>query len=248
MVVMSDPQYTMSLPVFSTGKSMMINVLADIVKIKTAYQEIHIIATREFGKALVIDGFMQAAESDHELYDMELLKLLREDSRKLLILGGGDGFIGVKALKLFPSTQITIVDIDEQVKNYCRQYLYITEEDKRLLEQIHFVHTDVIQFLRTDEQRYDGIICDLTDAPIGTKELKSFVDFYRDVLVAVQGKLSSTGWMSFQAGSREIHGTYIPARTILMELVLGYFNVVKESYVCIPSYGEEWSFLFAQNK
>lgn len=248
MVAMSNPQYTINLPVFSAGNTMKIDVLEDIVKTETPYQKIHIIDTREFGRALIIDGLMQAAESDHELYDLELLKLMREDHCKLLILGGGDGFIGIQALKLFPNAQITIVDIDEQVTNYCNQYLHTAEEDKRLLKQIRFMHTDAIQFLNTEEQRYDGIVCDLTDAPVGAKELESFTDFYRDILSAAQSKLSSTGWMSLQAGSKETHDMHIPARTILRELVSKYFNAVEESCVFIPSYGEEWSFLCAQNK
>lgn len=248
MVAMSSPQYTMSLPVFSTGNTMEIDVLEDIVKIETPYQEIHIVDTREFGKALVIDGLMQAAESDHGLYDVELLKLLRKNHCNLLILGGGDGFIGIQALKLFPNMQITIVDIDEQVTNCCNQYLHTTKEDKRLLEHIRFIHTDAIQFLKTEEQRYDAIVCDLTDAPVGTKEIENFTDFYRDTLNAAQSKLNNMGWMSFQSGSKETHDIHIPARTILRELVSKYFNAVEESCVFIPSYGEEWSFLSAQNK
>ena len=245
---MSSHQYIMNLPVFSTGNTMKINVLGDIVKIRTPYQKIHIVDTKEFGRALIIDDLMQAAESDHELYDLELLKLLQEDHLKLLILGGGDGFVGIQALKLFPNTNITIVDIDEQVTNCCNQYLHIAEKDECLLKRIRFIHADAIQFLKTVEQRYDGIICDLTDAPIGTKELESFTDFYRNILNAAQCKLISTGWMSFQAGSKETHNMHIPVRTILKELVSKYFNAVEESCVLIPSYGEEWSFLSAQNK
>lgn len=240
------PIDTMSLPVFSTGKNMEIDILENILEVETSHQKIDIVETKDFGKALIIDGLMQISESDHELYGTELLKLLKQGQNRLLILGGGDGYVGIQALKLFPNTQITVVDIDEQVTEYCNHYLHTTQEDKRYLEQIHFVHADAVQFLRNEENVYDGIVCDLTDAPVGTKKLESFTDFYRNILNDAQGKLSETGWMSFQSGSEETHKSHVPTRKMLRELVSNHFSVVEESFVFIPSYGEDWSFLFAQ--
>ncbi len=231
--------------IFSTGKRMPIHVTETYCDLKTTYHDFQIIGTREFGKCLIINDCIQTSETDHEMYDSEILVKLRLIDRKILILGGGDAYVATYALQVNPSLNITVVDIDEEITNACLNYLHTNQ--KYIREKISFVFLDALEYLKNSSESFDGIVCDLTDSPIGTNEKDEFTNFYHELLLLLSKRLNKYGWVSIQAGSTNVSEGYIPTIEILTELSSRIFKCVNQSSKYIPSYGEEWSFLFNEN-
>src|SRR5688572_3495170 len=87
------------IPCFN-GPPLIIPVKSQLHKGRSQFQEIAVYDTQEFGKCLLLDGSIQCTQSDHEQYDRIILKKLKPSDQRLLILGGGDGYIAETALKL----------------------------------------------------------------------------------------------------------------------------------------------------
>ncbi len=231
-----------NLPVFSTGSTMPVHVLETLCDKKSKYQQIEILDTLEFGKCLIIDGCMQTAETDHKLYDTHFLFPLDGNNKNILILGGGDGYIAMHVTKKHPHLNITVVEIDEDVIKLTGQYIHSND---RTYKSINFIVSDALLYLKNNNSKFDAILCDLTDTPVGTKEIDDFKAFYYKLLREIHRNLNIGGWVILQAGSTEVDNKYIPAIHILKKSLSDYFPDIKESSVYIPSYGEDWSFLYA---
>ena len=90
---------------------------------RSAFQLVEIYGTRDFGNCLVLDGFINLAESDLS-YTRNLMchgKYVYND-KEVLILGGGDGALLHELLKEKPKF-VTMVDIDEVVIRGCKEHM-----------------------------------------------------------------------------------------------------------------------------
>ena len=234
------------MPVFSTGGEMKIDVRSILAETKSEYQEILFIDTPIYGKCLVIDGIIQTSEYDHELYDRTMLSLLKAGDKKLLILGGGDGYVAQAALAINPDLCITVVDLDRAVVEGCK--LHLNQKvfgDPRI--ELHIENAvDFLEKTAKKRQRFDGIICDLTDAPMSTHDKKDFLKFYEKVISCCSIALKKNGWISMQAGASHVAFGHIDAVSTLSKLLGKQFKTVSRKDVLISSYGEENTFLFAQ--
>jgi len=219
-----------------------IKVKGLIHKAKTAYQNIAIYDTEEFGRCLLLDDVIQCSEKDHESYDRALLKRLRPTDKRLLILGGGDGYTAEMALKLNPEIEITVVDLDAGVVDACRQHLgQKVFEDPRL----KLVTADAFHFMKqADNGKYDGVVCDLTDFPVGYNDGK-FREFYASVFPLSKKVLKDGGWIGVYAGSRDaVFNRGMPIASALEEMLTGFFDRTERQEVLIPSFGEPVCFLY----
>ncbi|MEK9151519.1 MAG: methyltransferase [Patescibacteria group bacterium] len=212
------------------------------------FQDIAVFDTDEYGRCLVIDGVMQTAETDHSVYDRELLKLLQTSDRKILILGGGDGYVAEMALKLNESLDIKVVDIDVEVVQAAEHFL-----GQKIFhhEHVDLYVEDVFRFLeftvREINGHFDGIVCDLTDVPLGRKEQEGFEKFYNSIVSFSKDILKPEGWISVQGGASEVTSDFIDSAKILEHILKKNFSDVARSDVFIPSYGESCAFLFGKN-
>jgi spermidine synthase len=237
----------LELPIFSTGGKMKVAVNKIIDKTKSSFQDILIADSKEFGKCLIIDGVMQCAESDHETYDFELLKLLKKSDKKILVLGGGDGYVAEMILKLNPKAIVKIVDLDIEVVQSCQKKL-----GQKIFKdpRVRLYVGDAFHYLKFFNNRvngkFDGIVCDLTDSPIGRRNKKDFSRFYREIITLSKGVLKKSGWMSIQAGASKTNKYYINAIEILGKIMKDNFSNVKKTDIYIPSYGESCAFLFGK--
>jgi len=245
---MSKMEY-LSLPVFSTGKNMKVKIKKVLYKISSDFQDILVVDTEKYGKCLVIDGDMQCAETDHEIYDNEMLKLLKKEDKKILILGGGDGYVAKTALRKNKKVRVVLVDLDAEVINSCRKSLNGRAFGSKRLK---LCIGDAFYFLEANskekQNNFDGVVCDLTDAPIGRKDKASFVKFYRTIISDSYKILNSGGWISIQSGASKTEKGYLNAVGIIEKLLEKKFGEILRSDVYIPSYKEKWSFLFGRRK
>jgi spermidine synthase len=235
--------YFLSLPIFCDNSEMEIEVTETLYQTNSKFQDILIVNTPKFGKCLIIDGVMQSAESDHALYDHALLSQLRQNDRNILILGGGDGFIAETALNQNPTLRVTMIDLDPVVIQGAQLALgQKVFGDPRL----NLVIGDAVHFLKTDTAIYDGIVCDLTDTPIGTNsEREKFEAFFQEVIASAKERLDQDGWISIQAGATIATDKFIDEADIIGAILAEHFGHVSKADIHIPSYGETCSFLHA---
>ena len=225
------------------GKKISIKATGIIHKSRSAYQDIAIYDTEEFGRCLFLDDVIQCSEKDHEAYDRALLKRLRPSDRRVLILGGGDVYTAELALQLNPALEITMVDLDAEVVAACVQHLgQQVFADPRL----QLVTADALRFMeQVDSASYDGVVCDLTDFPVGYNDGK-FREFYAAVFPLSRKVLKDDGWIGIYAGSRDaVFSGDLPVTAALEEMLTGLFARVKKQEALIPSYGEPSNFLYA---
>ncbi|MGW8185182.1 MAG: adenosylmethionine decarboxylase [Candidatus Moraniibacteriota bacterium] len=237
----------LNLPVFCNGEAMKVEINSILHDKQSDFQKIVIADTKDYGKCLIIDGVMQTAESDHEIYDNQLLTKLKKNDKNILILGGGDGYVAQMAIKDNPNLEIDIVDLDVEVINSAKKFLNQEVFDNK---NIKLFIGDALHFLKTTDKSYDGIICDLTDTPIGTKQAaKEFNEFFNEIISLSKLKIEAGGWISVQSGaSCTVEGFTDEASIIEKILKQENFSNIGRSDVFIPSYGESCAFLFAQKK
>lgn len=216
------------------GPGFKIAVRSLIHREKSAYQDIAVYDTDPFGRCLILDGDIQTAETDHEVYDKVILKRLSAENSGMLILGGGDGYVAEMALKLNPQIGITLVELDGAVVRACKTHL---SQDIYDHPKVKLVVDDAFHFMeKAGNGGYDGIVCDLTDFPVGYNYGK-FRGFYEKVFTLSAKILKAGGWISVYAGNNA---------GVLAELLKKDYSAIEQMDISIPSFGECCSFLYGE--
>jgi spermidine synthase len=236
------------IPIFSTNKEIKIKIKNIIGKTKSDFQDILFLDTDEFGRCLVIDGIMQTAEKDHDIYDKTILKNLSKKNKNILILGGGDGYVAEMALKINSDLKIKVVDLDIEVVKGCEKHL-----DQKIFKnkKVHLYIEDAFNYLKNTAKhngKFDGVICDLTDEPIRKKDQKNFSKFYEEIISLSRNVLTENGWISLQAGASKVTSGHIDAVSIIKNILEKDFKNVSQVDAMIPSFGEKNAFLYANKK
>ena len=165
---------------------------------KSYYQQIEVFDSYEFGRVLVLDGYIMLTEKDEYIYHEMMVHVpmaCNPDIRRVLVIGAGDGGTVRELCRYDSITQIDMVEIDEQVVKVCKEYLPQTAcrlEDPR----VHIYYEDGLKFVRRVEDTYDLIIVDSTD-PFGPGEGLFTKEFYGNCYRA----LKEDGIMVYQHGS-----------------------------------------------
>lgn len=138
---------------------------------ESEFQRIDVFDSPEFGRFLVLDGYMMLTEKDEFIYHEMITHVpmaVHPHVRDVLVIGGGDGGACRELIRYGEIEHIDLVDIDEEVTKVCRKYLPFTAcglDDPRV--HVHF--EDGLKFIRTKSDAYDLIIVDSTD-PFGPGE------------------------------------------------------------------------------
>jgi spermidine synthase len=98
-------------------------------------------------------------------------------AKRVLIVGGGDGGMASEALKHDSVEQVTMVEIDGGVVEFCKQYLPGVSAGAFDDPRLDLVIADGAEFMKTNADLYDVIIVDSTD-PIGPGEVLFTDTFY----------------------------------------------------------------------
>lgn len=213
----------------------------------SAYQNIKILHSRQFGNILILNGDVNLAESDLA-YTQAIMGSGKENyaGKEVLILGGGDGGILFEVVKLKPK-MITMVEIDQLVIDGCRKHMRKTCGN--VLDNLkgncyEVLVEDCVPVLKKFAQEgrtFDYVINDLTAVPISTApEEDSTWEFLRLILDLSIKVLRPTGKYFTQgncANLTEALGQY--------EELLGRLSCrvdFSKEVVCVPSYMELWVF------
>ena len=82
--------------------------------------------TEQFGRVLVLDGMVQAAEGDEFIYHEMISHVALHTHpapRTVAVIGGGDGGAVREVLKHSSVEKVVLVEIDAQVIEAARKYL-----------------------------------------------------------------------------------------------------------------------------
>jgi len=156
-----------------------IKVDKHIFTAQSSFQRIDIFESQEFGRILVLDGFVMLTEKDEFIYHEMITHVpmaVHPAPQNILVIGAGDGGVIRELAKYDCVKSIDLVEIDEMVIEVSKKYLPKTAcclDDPRL--SIYF--QDGLKFIRNCEDKYDVIIVDSTD-PFGPGEGLFTKEFY----------------------------------------------------------------------
>lgn len=146
---------------------------------QSEFQRIDVFESPEFGRFLVLDGYVMLTEKDEFIYHEMIVHVpmaVHPNVKRVLVIGAGDGG-AVRELVKYPEIEhIDLVEIDEQVIQVCKGFLPGIA-CKLQDERVHIYYEDGLKFVRSKEDDYDLIIVDSTD-PFGPGEGLFTKEFY----------------------------------------------------------------------
>lgn len=204
---------------------------------KTEYQNLMIVETQEFGRALVLDGAVQTTERDEFIYHEMISQVAMHahpNPRRVLVVGGGDGGAVREVLRHAEVQTVDLVEIDRRVVEVCREYLpgiAAGYDDPRV--KMYFM--DGAEYVRTTQVKYDVVILDSSD-PIGPAGPLFGAPFYR----SVREILNDDGMMVAQAESPNIYPDEFRA---VYGNMTHTFPIAMAYLTAVPTYvGGFWAF------
>lgn len=207
---------------------------------KTTYQDMYIVETGAYGKALVLDGKWQSCTGDEFLYHEPLVHpamLLHGSPRKVLILGGGEGATAREVLRWRTVERAAMVDIDGDVVEACREHLVEMHQNAFDDPRLNLIIDDALNVLSTTGETWDVIISDLSD-PI--EDGPSFKLFTREYFEKAKGVLAPDGVFVLQAGPVAPAELGMHARLVCT--MKSVFDHVQSYTTSVPTYASAWGF------
>ena len=215
-----------------------------VVRKKTAYQEIIILKTFEYGNALMLDGCWMTSDRDEKYYHECLVHPALSNLSKIntvLIIGGGDGGTLRECLKYKDITAIDLVEIDEEVINLSKHFLKKVGGDSWLDKRLKINICDGYKWVKNIKNNYyDAILIDCSDPSDFANGLFS-TSFYKECKRILKEK----GILATQSESPESF------KKIHIEIIQSLKSIFKTSstmYAFVPFYPSGiWSWTFASS-
>lgn len=213
-----------------------------LASLKSDFQKIDVFDSPEFGKVLVIDGYVMLTEKDEFIYHEMISHVpmaVNPKIKKVLVIGAGDGGT-VRELTRYQSIErIDMVEIDKMVVDICKEYIPQTAskfDDSR----VNLYFEDGLKFVKTKENEYDLIIVDSTD-PIGPGVELFTIEFYENCHKALvdDGILVNQHESPYYTNDAQLmQKVHKKIKTV--------FPIAKVYQAHIPTYGSgHWLFGFA---
>lgn len=213
---------------------------------RTAFQDITIIDTHDYGKMLIIDGQPQSAEEDEAMYHEALVHpamMTHPDPRRVLIIGGGEGATLREVLRYASIEQAVLVDIDRELVELCKKFLPEWHQGSFYDPRVELLFADGRAYVEQTALRFDVIILDGCDAMDDSPAMSLYTEeFYRQV----QSKLAPGGMLVVQGMELctldyDEYKGHLEIRETLQRL----FPIVRTYLTFVPSFWTEWGFLIA---
>ncbi len=211
----------------------------------TAFQEIVIADSYNYGRILFMDGAVQSAAEDEALYHEMLVQpamLLHPNPRDVLIIGGGEGATLREVLAHRSVRSATMVDIDGEAVELCREFLPSWHRGAFEDSRTRLIYADGRAFVEASDDLYDVVIVDVVDMLENGPALRLYTRQFYEILrrrlrpqgiVMVQGlEFSFSDYKQHVALSRTL-------RTIFAE--------VHSLRVPVPSFLGSWGIIMASD-
>lgn len=212
---------------------------------RTAFQDVAILDTLEYGKMLVVDGRTQSAEEDEYIYHEALVHpamLAHPDPRRVLIIGGGEGAVLREVLRYRSVERVVMVDIDEELVELCQKLMPEWGEGAFQDPRAELVFADGKTYVEQADTVFDVIFVDICDALEEGPALSLYTEeFYR----LTREHLTPGGLLVLQA--MELSNLDFQDHLGVRDMLLRVFPVVRSYATFIPSFWAEWGFLTASD-
>ena len=211
-----------------------------ILKKKSKFQEIELVETQGHGKLLAHDGMIMVTEKDEFIYHDMIANVhlyTHPEPKNVLVIGGGDGGTVREVLKHPTVEKCTMVEIDGDVVDACKEYIPQTS-GKLSDPKVTLLIDDGVNFVKQTQEKFDVIIVDSSE-PIGPATLLFNIDFYKDVYncLAENGIVVSQGESPYYD---------MKMQKVLVKILADVFPKVHIYNYCNMSYPSGlWSFTFA---
>ncbi len=217
-----------------------------LVSRKTKYQRVQIVDTFSFGRCLLLDGEVQSSELDEFIYHEAMIHpamISHPNPENVLVLGGGEGATIREILKYKSVKKVVMVDLDKEVVDFCKEYLYTWHKGAFNDKRLELIHDDARKYISETNEKFDVIVEDLC-CPIkgGPAYLLYTLQFYR-MLVK---RLKNNGIFVMQAGSGGL--LQIELFSTLQKTLGKIFSIIKPYCVYVPSFDVPWAYIIASNK
>lgn len=225
------------------GVALSLEIVETLYSEKSKFQQIDLYRTRNHGKMLVLDGFIQLTEFDEFTYQEMMAHLplfSHPDPKTILVIGGGDGGVLREIGRHDTVEKIDFCEIDEAVITVSKEFLpglACGFDDPRV--RVHI--GDGNDFVKGKTNVYDVIIVDSSD-PVGYGEALFKKSFYE----GLKNALKPGGVIATQGESIFMHQDWVVTLAgITQELfpVQAYANILVPTYpsgnigVCMGSLG-----------
>lgn len=216
---------------------------------KTKFQNAEIIEFENFGKTLILDGYIQSTQGDEFMYSELLVQpamLLHPSPKKVLVLGGGEGATSREVLKHKDVEKVVMIDIDGELVEACKKYLPEMHQGSFDDPRHELRIGDAIDYIKKTDEKYDVIIGDLTDPK---SEIASL--FYtKPLFKKVSRMLNKNGILVTQSADitnnlfSQKNNKYI---SHIYQFFKGIFKNADFYYEYIPSFSDCWSWIICSN-
>lgn len=215
-------------------------ITESVHKERSAFQEIEVVDTVDFGRILLLDGVIQTSVRDEFIYHEMLAHVplfTHPKPERVLVIGGGDGGTVREVLKHPSVRHVHLVEIDERVIEVSREYLPEIScglSDRR----VKITVGDGVEYMSQVKAGYDVILVDAPD-PAGPAEGLFTLDFYKDARRA----LRKDGVLSAQTESPFLQPDLVNE---VYACISKAFPVCKLYLAQVPTYSVGlWSFSLA---
>lgn len=214
-----------------------------LASLRTPYQDMHIVETGAYGKALVLDGKWQSCTGDEFIYHEPLVHpamIHHGNASRVLVLGGGEGATVREILRWKEVVKVAMVDIDGEVVEACKEHLPEMHQGAFEDPRTDLVIGDALEYLDGTSGSWDVIISDLSD-PI--EEGPSFKLFTKEYFTQAKRALAPGGVFVVQAGPVAPAELRLHARIVNTLQTVWPHVVSYSSYV--STYASPWGFALA---
>ena len=212
----------------------------------TAYQKVEVLDSYVFGRSLVLDGKTQSTESDEFIYHESLVHpamFCHPEPRSVFIGGGGEGGTLREALAHHSVENVTMIDLDAEVVELCRQHLPNHHQGSFDDPRLTLLHEDARAHLQSEGAGFDVIILDLVD-PLeeGTAYLLYTDEFYR----IAKSRLNPGGVLVTQSGPAGLP-SHRECFTTIFRTLSEVFTHTAAAQVHVPAFETLWGFTIASD-
>lgn len=185
---------------------------------QSAFQRIEVVRSPYYGTVLVLDGVVQLTERDADAYNemMAHVPMFQHRSpKRVLVIGGGDGYVLSEVLKHESVLSVDHVDLDEDVIETCRKFFSWGDAWKDPRVKLHIA--DGAEFVRNAPSGYYDVIVQDSSDPWNWDDSGKMVELPSNVLYArehfenLYRILSPDGILNIQAETMQIPSDYAGA-------------------------------------
>jgi spermidine synthase len=231
----------------SGNTTLLIRIKALHVVKRSKYQTIIIADTEDYGRALILDDYIQSSYQDEHYYHESLVHpamVTHPHPCDVLVIGGGEGATLREVLRHKTVQRAVMVEIDAEVVALSREYLpemhqgAFDDPRARVVIEDGFVYVE--NALKAGD-KYDVVIMDLTDPYTDLAKQLYAPEFFQKI----RQILKDDGVVVTQAGN----SFFFPdVYDMVLNGVKSAFPIVTEYEVWVPSFGYAVNFVVGSLK